>query len=140
MAIKKANKMQHFFRLITKIPAKCRFKANIMHIAHVCIFFALSLKYSSFRLFLLTASVPNNFFRFAFYIFVSLQVKQNSTRHPVLLVEFIHQLEDSCRVANPNQSKSIFSRTKQILYKVVASWCRHSMPIFKNMFQISREV
>ena len=77
--------------------------------AHLRSFFALSLNYASFRLFLLTASVPNNFFRFAFYIFVSLQVKQNSTRHPVLLGEFIHQLEVSCRVANPNQSKSIFS-------------------------------
>ena len=43
MAIKKANKMQHFFRLITKIPAKCRFNANIMHTYEAFLLYRLTM-------------------------------------------------------------------------------------------------
>ena len=42
-----------------------------------------SLKYALFRLFSLAASVLNNFYRFAFYIFISLQELRNLTGHPI---------------------------------------------------------
>ena len=76
---KKANLVCHFFVSMRKFPQNLGLKRTSCSRAKLFAWFNLfSFKEALFRLFLLTASV----FRFAFYIFVSLQEIRNFTGHP----------------------------------------------------------
>ena len=145
---KKANLVCHFFVSMRKFPQNLGLKRTSCSRAKLFAWFNRFLfKEALFRLFLLTASV----FRFAFYIFVSLQEIRNFTGHPNPdpdgighIVLFFHF---SCcqQVSWQRDEKYVFILVRnrisgEYIYYILNTYCIYiNINIYKYIYQIQKD-